>query len=295
MCKSRFLDKDLVNRFYDAISCGHYNSLEGSVGKQLTNMRRRKEAKKGLEALDERRDQTLIIHYSCESFYDIKDGRTPRVTSIAVRNLATGQTISFSIHKSAEQSRVLISEIANHYDKLEKNMLAEFFTYLPTVPVQKFVHWNMRDVNFGFQAIEHRYKVLGGVPVIVTDARKFDLARTLVAIFGVDYVPHGEGGRMFSTMELNSITAGDAMKGKEEAKAFEDGQFVKLHQSTLRKTDVIADILERTLDGTLKTKATWRDQHSFHPAAAVELIKEHWGWTLISMVAVLIGLVARML
>lgn len=174
-------------------------------------------------------------------------------------------------------------------------MLDEFFAFIPTVPVQTFVHWNMRDVNFGFQAIEHRYKVLGGEPVIVADDRKFDLARALVAIFGVGYVPHGEGGRMFSTMELNSITARDALKGKEEAQAFEDGQFVRLHQSTLRKVDVIANILERTLDGTLKTNATWRDQHGFHPAAAVEFVKEHWVWTLIGMVAVVIGLGARIL
>lgn len=263
------------------------------MGKQLTKLRRRKEAKKGLDALDDRRDQTLVIHYSCESFYDIKDGRTPRVTSIAVRNFSTGQTTSYSIHKSAEQSGVPILEITDHYDTLEKNMLDEFFAYIPTVPVQTFVHWNMRDVNFGFQAIEHRYKVLGGEPVIVADSRKFDLARALVAIFGVGYVPHGEGGRMFSTMELNSITARDALKGKEEAQAFEDGQFVKLHQSTLRKIDVIANILERTLDGTLKTNATWQDQHGFHPAAAVEFVKEHWVWTLIGIVAVVIGLGAR--
>lgn len=88
------------------------------MGKQLTKLRRRKEAKKGLDALDDRRDQTLVIHYSCESFYDIKDGRTPRVTSIAVRNFSTGQTTSFSIHKSAEQSGVPISEITDHYDTL---------------------------------------------------------------------------------------------------------------------------------------------------------------------------------
>ncbi|MGB7654385.1 MAG: hypothetical protein WBL74_02780 [Novosphingobium sp.] len=263
------------------------------MGKQLTKLRRRKEAKRELDALDERRDQTLVIHYSCESFYDVKDGKTPRVTSIAIRNFATGQTTSFSIHKSAEQSGVPILEITKHYDKLERKMLDEFFAYVPTVPVQTFVHWNMRDVNYGFQAIEHRYKALGGKPIIVPDSRKFDLARALVSVFGIGYVPHGQDGRMFSTMELNSITARDALKGREEAQAFEDGQFVRLHQSTLRKVDVIANILERTLDGTLKTTATWREQHGFHPAAVVEFVKEHWVWTLVTMVAVLIGLVAR--
>src|SRR5687767_2590058 len=38
----------------------------------------------------------LVIHYSCESFYDLKDGRSPRITSIAVRSPRNHQTQSFS-------------------------------------------------------------------------------------------------------------------------------------------------------------------------------------------------------
>lgn len=48
----------------------------------------------------------LLIHYSCESFVNIRDGRTPRITSIAIRHFATGQTESFSLHKTAEQMGV---------------------------------------------------------------------------------------------------------------------------------------------------------------------------------------------
>jgi len=38
-----------------------------------------------------------VIHYSCESFYDRPNGASPRITSIAVRKLDSGQTLSFSI------------------------------------------------------------------------------------------------------------------------------------------------------------------------------------------------------
>lgn len=31
-----------------------------------------------------------VIHYSCESFYDRTDGRSPGITSIAVRKLDAG-------------------------------------------------------------------------------------------------------------------------------------------------------------------------------------------------------------
>jgi hypothetical protein len=175
------------------------------MGTELYRMKLRNEARKRLDALHTRREMVLVIHYSCESFYDIKDGRTPRVTSIAVRNFASGETSSFSIHKCAEQRGVPSEKISADYDDLERSMLGEFFDFLRTVPNHTFVHWNMRDINYGFPAIEHRYKVLGGTPVLVDEGRKFDIARELVALFGVTYASHGEAGRMHSLMELNSI------------------------------------------------------------------------------------------
>lgn len=61
------------------------------------------------------------IHYSCESFFDDLDGRSRRITSIAVMNLKTGQTNSFSIHQVAEVTRVQPSDIVSQYDSLERD------------------------------------------------------------------------------------------------------------------------------------------------------------------------------
>lgn len=264
------------------------------MGKELTKLKRRREARKGFDDVDNKRDMYLVIHYSCESFYDIKDGRTPRITSIAIRNFATGQTHSFSIHKSAEQSRVPVKEIPERYDALELQMLNEYFDFVKSRHGYSFIHWNMRDINYGFQAIEHRYKVLGGDPFVIDDARKFDLARALIAFYGVNYAPHGEFGRLHSLMDLNRITAKDILNGKAEAAAFDDKAFIKLHQSTLRKVDVMANILERILDGSIKTQASWRDTKGIHPAIIIELAKEHWAWSLVLFFAGVIGLAASL-
>ena len=129
----------------------------------------------------------MIIHYSCESFYDIKDGHTPRITSIAVYAYATAQTDSFSIHKVAEKSHIQISDIELHYDELEKKMLDEFFAYAKEHSNFFWIHWNMRDINYGFKAIEHRYSVLGGIPYNIPDEKKIDLARQLINCYGVGY------------------------------------------------------------------------------------------------------------
>lgn len=233
----------------------------------------------------------LLIHYSCESFYDIKDGRTPRITSIAVRNFKSGQTYSFSIHKSAELKKLNIEDITDRYDELERDMLEEFYDFVKTKVDYIFFHWNMRDINFGFQAIEHRFRILEGAPTVVSEANKVDLARLLVAIYGKGYAPHGDGGRLHSLIEMNRITDRDALKGVEEARAFEDAEYVKLHQSTLRKVDVMANILDRALDGSLKTNSTWREMHGFHPSVVVEYVTQHWIFVLLSAFAVVISVV----
>lgn len=72
---------------------------------------RHNDARKLFREIDTNPQNYLIIHYSCESFYDIKDGHTPRITSIAVYDYSTAQTDSFSIHKMAEKSHVNIDDI----------------------------------------------------------------------------------------------------------------------------------------------------------------------------------------
>ncbi|NUX55905.1 hypothetical protein FSB65_21185 [Paraburkholderia sp. JPY418] len=262
------------------------------MGAQRIKFQRNREARRRFEQIDQKRDAYLIIHYSCESFYDIKDGRTPRITSIAVRNFVSGQTHSFSIHKCAEQSGVSAAQIPENYDRLERMMLDEYFTFLRSQGGYSFIHWNMRDINYGFQAIEHRYKVLKGEPFVIDDARKFDMAKELIAIYGPGYTPHGEHGRLFSLMTLNRITPKDAMNGKEEALAFSNNQFVALHQSTLRKVDVMSNVLERTLDGSLKTNAKWWQAKGVHPAVLIELIRENWFASILAFGVAGLGLAA---
>jgi hypothetical protein len=262
------------------------------MGKELSKLRSKREARERLKAIDSNRSLTLIIHYSCESFYDIKDGRTPRITSIAIRNFESGQTHSFSIHKSAEQNGIGTDKITEHFDDLERKMLREFFNHVKNLSAHKFIHWNMRDINYGFQAIEHRFKVLGAKPEVIDDSKKVDLARELVTLYGKGYAPHGESGRMHSIVELNKITIRDALTGAQEAEAFENGEFVQLHQSTLRKVDVIANILDRTIDGSLLTTATFRERTGLHPAMITEYLKEHWAWTIFMALAALASIVA---
>ncbi|HAU0120864.1 TPA: hypothetical protein JBJ82_00850 [Legionella pneumophila] len=255
--------------------------------KLITRWKRRKEALDKLSLIDKSRSTHYIIHYSCESFYKIDDGRTPRITSIAIRNLESAQTKSFSIHKIAEEKEFNIKNIREKYDDLEKNMLDEYFDYIKNLTNSSFIHWNMRDINYGFQAIEHRYKVLGGEPYHIDDTRKIDLARNLVALYSVKYMKHKPHGRLHNLLEFNKISIKNICTGEEEANAFDNGEYIKLHQSTLKKVDAMANIIERINDNSLITQARWIDKYGLHPQAIIDLLKNHW---LVSLIIFLIAI-----
>lgn len=228
-----------------------------------------------------------VVHYSCESFYDRSEGRSPRVTSIALRKLDSAQTISFSIHQVAERRRIPFQHIEQHYDELEKEMLAALFDHLSNHRGMKYLHWNMRDANYGFQAIEHRYRVLGEEPYVTEDDRKFDLSRILIDIYGVGYIDHP---RMEKLLARNHIAPRDFLNGSGEAKAFEDRNFSALHQSTLRKVDVIANIASRAHDRNLKTNTTWWEMHGGRVRTALIWMAENRVFQLVAGVASIVGL-----
>ena len=246
---------------------------------------RHRSARRVFKEIDATPNNYLIIHYSCESFYDIRDGHTPRITSIAVYHYASAQTDSFSIHKMAEKTHIELSEIEKHYDELEKSMLDEFFAYAKEHQNYYWIHWNMRDINYGFKAIEHRYSVLGGRPYIIDDTKKIDLARLLVDCYGVGYVGHP---RMEKLLEINKIKPKDYLSGQQEANAFANGEYIKLHMSTLRKVDVFANILTRTINNSLKVNSTWKDIYGVSVQGIFNVCKDTWWiqiiWTAVSLI-----------
>lgn len=218
------------------------------------NLKRRKDALAQIRTLMADSKNVLLIHYSCESFYDRTDGSSPKITSIAVRKLNDGQTRSFSIHKEAELQSISKDDIEKSYDKLEKSMLKRFYEFVSKNEDKTFVHWNMRDENFGFAAIELRYQILGGKPYVIQDDKKQDLARLLIDAYGVGYIEHP---RLLSIVKKNKITDTNFLSGEKEAQAFKEKNYIKLHQSTLRKVDIFANILQRVADNHLKTNTSY--------------------------------------
>ena len=253
-----------------------------------TRITRHREAKKRLTDIFGKQNRILVIHYSCESFYDRGEAESPRITSIAVRNLATAQAKSFSIHQLAERDEsVLREDIGGNYDRLETRMLEEFFNFARNHEDCIWLHWNMRDANYGFEALEHRFKVYGNEPFVIPELLRFDLARVLMELYGVNYVGHP---RLEILAKKNEISTRDFLNGEKEARAFENGKYMALHRSTLRKVEIISDIAFRAVGDTLATDAKRKEIYGSYLVYLTEKMKEHPLYFLLCLLTTIAGI-----
>lgn len=220
----------------------------------IFNSPRLRERRAGLDLLKDitkDKGKCLIIHYSCESFIT-NHGLTPRITSICIKSLSTGQTISFSIHLQAQFTGLNINALSNdEYDQLELAMLTEFSEYVKKHSSFKWVHWNMRDSNYGFEAINNRIRILKGINFDIDDDRKYDFPRILALIYTMQYEKNKPKGRLLNLAIRNNIGTENALTGSEEANAFDEKQYLKLHMSTLKKVDIIEGIITRANNSDL--------------------------------------------
>jgi hypothetical protein len=93
-------------------------------------------------------------------------------------------------------------------------MLTEFFEFLREHKDYRWVHWNMRDINYGFEALENRLVVLGGAPYHLQDENKFDLARLMIDKYAVKYIKHP---RLINLVKRNNISDNGMLTGADEA------------------------------------------------------------------------------
>jgi hypothetical protein len=251
---------------------------------------KRKRALQKVNSLHEKRDHVLVVHYSCESFFDRPDGLSPRTTSIAVLHLSSRQTSSFSLHLVAEREGLSLETASKvELDSIEKKMLSEFFDLVKSRDRHLWLHWNMRDSTYGFQALVQRARVLSisaGKCVPPNDDRLYDLSNIIHDIYSSRYAEHP---RLAKLIEQNGFSTRNFLSGADEAAAYENKEFVNLHYSTLAKVNIFSKILECQIDETLKTRARRRDIFGNRGAWFVMAARDHWVITLIGVAVTLLS------
>lgn len=208
-------------------------------------------------------DRFYIIHYSSQSLFDAEAGAySPRITSVVVRHYQSGQTVSFATHTSAESLGIDPADIEARYDEVERDLLTKFYDFARDRRERYWVHWNMRNVVFGFEHLEHRYRTLTGLepPSIPVEVR-INLNDALKRRYGEDYV--GDP-RMATLMELNGDRVQGFLTGAEEAEAFKNKDFIRMNTSTIAKVGFFSYVISASIKGKLKTAgkgfANWVDR-----------------------------------
>ena len=202
-------------------------------------------------ALKRRPHTFYIIHYSCESLYDDNTGLSPRITSIAVKHYSSGQTVSFSAHIVAEQLGIAREQIHEQYDEVEARLLKDFFSFARERKGDTWVHWNMDNIAYGFEHIEHRYEcLLKETPPVVPVEQRVNLSWMISDRYGTDYAPHP---KMLKLMEQNGERDRHFLTGLEEIDAFKKHEFIRMHMSVLAKVNFFRDVMDKASRGKLKT------------------------------------------
>ncbi|WP_438831887.1 hypothetical protein [Streptococcus pluranimalium] len=237
-----------------------------------------------LQKIESNPEKYLIIHYSCESFYNL-EGRSPRIASISVRQFNNAQTTNFSIHQYSEILNMPIT--TENYKVIEKSLLEDFFTFVDRKMEKTWIHWNMRDTVFGFHAIEQRFRILGGTPIIIDDDKKIDLAYLFKKKYGDGYIdnPHIE-----KLLKLNQLTPYRFLTGKEEAEAFDSGHYHELSMSTSSKVNGFSTFLTLAINDDLKTNIPkWKIRGTNLSGLSSAFLSTFWGKFILWMLNLFVG------
>lgn len=192
-----------------------------------------------------------VIHYSCQSLYDDNEALSPRITSIVISHYGTEQTVSFSTHSVAEELHILREEVRNRFDEVEKKLLTDFYTFIRDRRDKYWIHWNMRNLTYGFEHLEHRYQVLvGNSGSVIPVERRLNLNDMLSNRYGSNYAKHP---KMKSLMEMNGGIHRHFLTGEEEVRAFQEDEFIRMHNSTLAKVGFFCKTIRKFTKGKLRT------------------------------------------
>jgi len=252
------------------------------------NPQRQRQERDRLARLFANPQSVCIVHYGCQNFSRLQ--QSPRIACIALRNLESGVTVSFSIHRELELAKSQMT-----LDELERGMLDKYFSFLGQHKGMTFLHWNMRDIKFGFAAIEHRYEVLGGTPYQLPDHQKIDVSILFTNLYGANYLPKPTFEYL---AKRNELSLAGYLAGNLEPELFDQGEYYAVLQSTLCKVTIIAEAVKLACDGTLRTDATWWTLNVGRVREAWELFENNpvkaWGGLLATVAMASFSIFAKL-
>lgn len=241
-----------------------------------------KEANEFLKKYLENRKDYAIIHFARENHFDERYIKGPRIISIAVLYPDSDRMSIYSLQRSAEIGGMDFSACSDgEKDHIEKSMLSDFFNEVKNSGTKMWLHWNMKNDNFGFQTLSNRYKNLGGI--IETEMQfKDDCTKNISTLFKMKYGPNyisrinDVKGKMYALFEKNGITDPDLLNGLDEVREFASGHYVKVELSVVAKVKAFEQLIDYARNGELKTNSkAVRDIYGFSLNGILQYVRDN--------------------
>lgn len=171
----------------------------------------RKAGRQKIKNILDKPDEVLVIHYSQAKILGDDNFTSPLITSIVIVAIS-GFEEHFSIDLEADKAKVPEEEIESNYEELEASMLKSFNKFCKEFKEYYWVHWEMKNVRFGFDAIEHRYKKvfdeLDDEFIKIPLNKRVDMCQLLEKMYGQEF--SGNGDRLLNLIKKNSTKLGDS-------------------------------------------------------------------------------------
>lgn len=204
----------------------------------------RNQAVANLKKLTEDPSKVLFIHYSQSNTYDDDDygNISPIITTIVIKSLDGQIDKQFAIHFEADKADIPKDEIQDSYRDLELRILKSFNDFARRHSECNWIHWDMKNIHFGFEAIKHRYEKIFGnlreyfeIPI----NNKKNLRNIIEGMYGENFVAGPDMLKSLLKFNSGNIENNAFLSSSRESTEFENKNFTNVIQSVDLKVDFI--------------------------------------------------------
>lgn len=205
----------------------------------------RKTAIKNLNKITEDPGKVLFIHYSEGRTYDDEYGSiSPIITSLVIKSMDGQIDKQFAIHLEADKADIQKDQIQDSYRELEMRILNQYNDFVKRHSDYTWIHWDMKNIHFGFEAISHRYeKIFGSLKDYsnIPYNNKENLRTIIEGMYGDNFASSSDTLKELILCNSNNNNNENSkyMNNSQESEEFGNKNFNNVLQSVDFKVDFI--------------------------------------------------------
>ena len=210
----------------------------------------RKIAVANLKKLTEDPSKVLFVHYSESSTYDDDDygNISPIITSIVIKSLDGQTDKQFAIHLEADKADIPKDQIQDSYRELELRILKLYNDFVRRHLDCFWIHWDMKNIHFGFEAIKHRYeKIFENLDDYceIPNNKKKNLRTIIEGMYGDNFVSGSDTLKALMLCNSSNVEDSTYLSKDNESTQFESKNFFAVIRSVDLKVDFIKNVTKK--------------------------------------------------